>query len=265
MVVPLGRGGVDARTARALPFLVELVGPAGAGKTTLFWALSRRSGRILHGSLPYYRGLADMPFYVRNGLLLTPTLLRLCQTNGRRLTRREIAWMAILQGWHSAVRQRASSSSTAIVLDQGPVFLLARLFWLGPEGLRGQTAEKWRKSMYAHWAAALDLVVWLDASDAVLLARIRTRDKWHAVKDRSESEALEFLSRYRAAYGQVMAALTANGGGPKVLRVDTARESLEGVVDRVLTELGLGDSREGACVAVPITPTAAQPGAEQGL
>jgi shikimate kinase len=265
MVVPLGRGGVDARTARALPLLVELVGPAAAGKTTVRRALTRRSGEILIGVPPYYRRVADMPFFVKNGLLLMPMLLRLIRTNGRRLTRREIAWMAILQGWHSAVRERASSSSTAIVLDQGPVFLLARLFWLGPEGLRGQTAEKWRKSMYTHWTAALDLVVWLDASDAVLLERIRTRDKWHAVKDRSQSEALDFLSRYRAAYGQVMSALTANGGGPKVLRVDTARESLDGVVDRVLTDLGLGDRREGACVAVPITPTVAQPGAEQGL
>jgi len=264
MVVSLGQGAVGLRTERALPFLVELVGPAGVGKTTLFRALSQRSGRVVNGLPPYYRDPADMLFFVRQGLFLMPTLLRLWQAGGRRPSRPEIAWMMILQGWHSVARKRAPSGSSAVILDQGPVFLLAQLFWFGPETLKGQAVEKWREALYDRWAAALDLVVWLDASDAVLLERIRTRGKWHAVKDRSGSEGLAFLSRYRDAYRHVITRLATNANGPRVLCINTGQRSVEETLDSILVELGLGGGTEARATA-PLAPALARPGAEQGL
>jgi shikimate kinase len=226
--------------------VVELVGAAGAGKTSLIQALSRRSRRILIGAPPDVRAVASIPFYVRNILLLMPTLLRVHQHNSRRLTRREIAWMAMLKGWDDVMARGLSSDGTVIVLDQGPVFLLAQLHWFGPESLRSQSAKEWWDRTYKQWADILDVVVWLDASDPILVERIRTRDKWHLVKEQPEPDVIEFLARYRAAYEQVISVLTGNGSGPKVLRLDTAREPLDKTVNRVLVACGLKDSEETA-------------------
>jgi shikimate kinase len=220
---------------------VELVGPAGAGKTTLSQALSRRSKRIVMGAYPYVRRVGDMPFFVKNGLLLVSTFLRLYQDNSRWLTRREIAWMMILMGWHHLLGQGVSSESTVIILDQGPVYFLAELHGFGPESLKSQNAERWWKNMYNQWAATLDMVVWLDTSDIVLMERIRTRGSWHLVKAKPAPVVFEFLARWRAAYEQVISVLTANSGGPKVVSFDTAQESVDEIVNQILIECGLKD------------------------
>jgi hypothetical protein len=148
--------------------------------------------------------------------------------------------MVILKGWHRVLRQ-ISKDGMIVILEHGPVFLLAQLREFGPECLRNQSAEQWWKTMYTQWAAALDMVVWLDTADTYLVERIRNRDKWHVVKGKTKPEVLEFLVHYRVAYEQIISMLTANRSGPRVLRFDTAQESLDGILDRLLAEFGLKD------------------------
>jgi len=152
--------------------------------------------------------------------------------------------MAILKGWDHVLGRGVSNHGTVIVLDQGPVFLLAQLHCFGPESLRSQSAEKWWNGTYKQWADILDIVVWLDTSDSILMERIRTRGKGHLVKGRSEAEVFEFLARYRVAYEQVISVLKANASGPKVLRFDTAQEPLDEIVSRVVVACGLKDSEQ---------------------
>jgi len=161
------------------------------------------------------------------------------KNNDRFLTRREIVWMAILKGWHHFLRTEVTNGGRVVVLDQGPVFLLAQLYMFGPKSLRGKSGEKWWEMVVARWAATLDMLVYLDASDAHLLNRVRTRSKWHLVKDKTAPEVFEFLAQYREAYEQVSSMLTAYHRSPKLLRFDTVQQSSDEIVNRLLAEFGL--------------------------
>jgi thymidylate kinase len=132
-----------------------------------------------------------------------------------------------------------SDGATVLLLDQGPVFWLAYLHAFGFEGIRDQSLTLWWTRMIADWASVLDVILWVDAQDAVLLERIRNRSKWHRVQDMSEQEAYELLARYRKAYRQVISRLT-SGGGPRVHSFFTDQEPLEQIVDKILNELRPG-------------------------
>ena len=170
---------------------------------------------------------------------LLPTFLRQTQ-HGRRFAWHESKMMVYLTGWHQVLRRQTLNHGTVFILDQGPVFQLAQLHGFGPENINSERFEEWWASVLDQWASTLDMVIWLDAPDAVLLERIHTRSKWHLVKNESEQEAREFLARYRASFEQMISALTADGG-PRVLRFDTQQESMDRVVDNLLLEFGLRD------------------------
>jgi hypothetical protein len=143
-----------------------------------------------------------------------------------------------LEGWHLVLGKQASRDRGIIVLDQGPVFILSWLSAFGPDGLKGQVAEDWWNNVIEQWAATLDMVVCLDAPDTVLIGRINDRSKSHAVKGRPQQDVLTFLARGRASMDEVLARLSA-GGGPTVLRFDTARRSPDQIADELLVEFGL--------------------------
>lgn len=227
------------------PLVVELTGPAGAGKTTLSQAMGRRSPSVTVAAKPNAAFLRDGAFFVRNGLRLVPTYLRLYQIGVGWLTWRDIARMAILKGWHRTLRPKTQNAGSIVVLDHGPAFMLAQLHGFGPDCLRSQRARTWWDEMYRQWAAVLDAVVWLDAPDEVLLERIHTREKRHAVKGKLEREARDFLAQYRAAYETVLSRLVADGAGPRLLCINTGRQAPEEVVDRMLLEFSLLDELAG--------------------
>ena len=219
------------------PRIVEIVGPAGAGKTTLCHAL-RHCKRSLHlGNFPDVRKISNAPFFAWNGLQISPALLSLSQHNSRKLTRREFAWLSILNGWPGILRKELKNNKI-ILLDQGPVFLLAETSQFGPEYLKRQKAESLWRGLYSRWADTLDMVVWLDAEDADLLKRIRCRDKGHFAKNESDETAFEFLACYRKAYEQTIFNLAANHRYLKILRFDTSQKSSEEIACQLLFEFG---------------------------
>ena len=220
------------------PRVVEIIGPAGSGKTTLCKALGDYPGRIRLSDFPNVRSAADAPFFIRYGLQLVPSIFRLSQGTSRQLSRREFAWMTILNGWPSILQRDISNSTEVIVLDQGPVYLLAEMREFGPEYLRTEGAEKLWQDLYCRWASTVDMIVWLDAADISLLERIRTRDQEHIVKNESSPRIIEFLERYRKAYDFTVSALSSKNSGIRVLRFDTSRQQTEEIKDRMLAEIG---------------------------
>jgi adenylate kinase family enzyme len=225
------------RPCRGKTKVVEIVGPAGAGKTTLYRALDCYTDFIRLENFPDVRKAADAPFFILNGIRLIPSLLHLYRSNSRQLTRREFAWMSILIGWSHLLRRESSDDDKVIILDQGPVYLLTEMRLFGPEYLRQNAAQPFWQSLYERWGATLDMVVYLDATNDVLLNRIRSRQQEHTVKKQSPTVVFEFLNSYRTEYEFLLSQLPAKKAALKVLQFDTEQQRPQEIVNQFMSEL----------------------------
>jgi deoxyadenosine/deoxycytidine kinase len=217
--------------------MVEIVGPAGAGKTTLCHALNRNSESIHLSDFPDVRKISAAPFFIRNGIQIQSFLFNLHDHKGRKLLRREFAWLSILYGW-PAVLQKELANHNVIILDQGPIYLLTEIKEFGPEYLRKQESEKFWHDLYSRWTDMLDMIVWLDAPDAILLKRIRGRNKGHVVKNESVEATFEFFASYRKAYERTISNLQSDNSNLQILRFDTSHRSPEEIASQLLYEFG---------------------------
>ena len=220
---------------RKSPLIVEIVGPAGAGKTTLSRILRRRNEKILEAADIELRKVGHLPIFAGHAPLMLPVFLRRCRPS-RWFTWDEIKAIVYLKAWPRVLRRQASNNDTVILLDQGPVFRLATLHAFGPDRLKSPGFDRWWDSMFKQWAFTLDVVIWLDAPATVLVERINARDKRHAVRGKSELEAHQFLTRYRMSYEQVLAQLRAYRE-PTLLQFDTGHAPVEQIADEILASV----------------------------
>lgn len=218
-----------------VPRIAEIIGPAGSGKTTLCHALRNCNGSIHLSNFPDVRKISAAPFFIWNGLQISSALLGLSQRNSRKLTRREFAWLSILNGWPGVLKRELKDNSV-IILDQGPIYLMTETSEFGPNYLNRQDAEGFWRNLYSRWADMLDTIIWLDALDTDLLKRIHGRDKEHVVKDESVETTFEFLARYRKAYERIISNLSANYHSLKVFRFDTSQQSPDEIAKTLLFE-----------------------------
>src|SRR5215211_945911 len=163
---------------RRRPLIVEIVGPAGAGKTTLLHALCQHDPEIR--AVLGLRRLRSMPFLAGHAVLLLPTILRWYH-NRKGFSWREIRMMVRLQAMHHVLGPNVLNDSAVTLIDQGPVYTLARLHECGFENVNNRHLKKWWNGVLTQWASTLDLIIWLDAPDTILAGRIDTRNKWHSV------------------------------------------------------------------------------------
>lgn len=200
--------------------IIEAVGPPGVGKSTLAERLQRENGVVV-ASFPYFRRLRDVPFFIRSGAAALPVLLPLHrERRAGWLTSRDVALMIILQGWSQALERQAAGRRQPILLDEGPICLMAKLHGFGAAPARGDGAKGWWTEMYARWAKTLDLVIVLEASVPTQLQRIRQRGLAHETDGMTDEAAMQHLARIGAAQEQVLLALTAVPGGPQILRIN---------------------------------------------
>jgi shikimate kinase len=217
--------------------IVEIVGPAGAGKSTLFRALERQDPGFQVEFLPPVWNVLYTPFFVKHILLLAPTLVRMQRKGDRNLTRRELAWMAMLQGWPKILEEKAEGDHKLILLDQGPIFLMTILFEFGPESLRNPELKGYWENIEEKWIQTLDMLIYLDTSDEILINRIRTRQDEHLMKNKTDQEIKEFLAKYRRAYERLINTFTMNNPKIRVLQMDTDKNSVDDLVCGVLSHL----------------------------
>ena len=215
-------------TRSSQSFVAEIIGPAGAGKTSLTSLLKQnkdvRAGLSLWG-LP--------PALIARGVVSSfPTLFALCRE------RKRFEWddvKLIIQ--HSALLQLVTLESSkgyqAVLLDEGAVFALAKLQAFGPMAGSFET-KSWVRSLFNKLAPTLDAVVWLDAPDAVLAQRIREREKPHRMKDGTDADIRDHLRLYRDSFERVVSDLT-RLNGLKVYRFSTDKEPIEAIAQKVLS------------------------------
>jgi cytidylate kinase len=209
-----GRGS-DARRA-APPLVVEVAGPPGSGKTTLARALAALlpSARLVTG----YKSPRGALVYLGAALGALPAIL--ARPRGVPRPWRQLNWMVRLAASPGVLRR--AGPEPVVVVDQGPVYTLARLDEAAGDRPGRRRYERWRTRAIRRAARAVDLVVLLDASAESLLERIRGRPKDHAAKPLDEPRARQLVERGRA-FVRAAAAAVVEAGGPRLVVLDTSR------------------------------------------
>jgi deoxyadenosine/deoxycytidine kinase len=196
---------------------------AGSGKSTLTRALCQRYPGCQIADFLHTRARAHWP-YVAHSL---PRLLPLLAGSTRdrpALSWDEIKFVIYVSEWNRFLRANRAYRSGVTVLDQGPIFALARLLWGNKPITKGPSFRAWLNEMVEHWSVELDAIVWLVAPDDVLLERIDHREQRHEAKSKPALEGLDLLSSHREAYGQLYESI-ARLGRPEVMRFDTSTMS----------------------------------------
>ena len=230
---------VGSGTTREAPRVVEIVGPAGAGKTTLCQALLRSSARARRGSFPDVRSLNAAPFFLWNGLHVMPSIRRFSPRGSRRPTAREFAWLCILNGWPRVLQSEWGAQHQTALLDQGPVYLFSELRESGPLSFRSQRSNGTWQALYKQWAATLGAIVWLDAPDDILTQRIRAREKAHMVKAQPDRVVSDFIHRFRNAYEYTVSTFLSCNPSLLVLRFETSMHTPDEIARDVTAALNL--------------------------
>jgi hypothetical protein len=212
------------------PLLVELAGPAGAGKSSLSTALVRR----VDGKPGAIWGQPVIPLLV-NGAQLMPTFGPLW-LQSKSLLWDETRHMVRLQTLQRSLRQGESLSQGALIFDEGPVFAMAWLRGFGHQVLRAQPSAEWWQAALAEWASLIDAVVVLDAPDRLLARRIRTRPHEHEVKDFPDHDIVCWMARFREALEWVLTEMTRRGG-PVVIRFSSEDQSADCIAEKLKDEL----------------------------
>lgn len=208
--------------------IVELVGLPGVGKSTLAKTLCNHSQKIYLAKTPYFRHAADIPFFVGNSLRLLPRFLRILMSkDGGKLSLRDIALMVILNGWRKVLNRQVAANKIVLLLDEGPICYLTRLYAWGSDGTRSKEAAAWWQTMFREWADCLDLIIQMDASDEILIERIRSRDMWQEVKTMTEEQAMNYIENLRATQNQVLFEITSQDEPPNCVCIDTQINSPE--------------------------------------
>jgi deoxyadenosine/deoxycytidine kinase len=222
--------------------VAEIVGPAGAGKSTLTQVLRERDGTLRTGLSVW--GLPPTLLCL-NAVLSLPRFVGLYRSRGR-IRRDEVKLIVRLSALHQLLGRESSKNYRTLLLDEGTIFALVKLLAFGDNAKnngngsgRSNHLDAWTQSLLNRWARRLDAVIWLDAPDEVLAERIRSRGKAHRVKDKTDQEIFTFLARYRDSYERVISELTARHG-LKVIRFSTEHQSLEAVADQILAGMQEG-------------------------
>ncbi len=218
------------RQGQAQPLLVEIVGTAGAGKTSLLQALRQSSKQIQ--PIFDFGNFQSIPYYIGATLFLLPVHFGDWRRGGR-YTLQEIKWMVRLQASYQIVRRKKDNDGVVTVMDQGPIYTLARLLDHQCTSTKGAGFMKWWMAMLAKWAETLDIIICLDAPVDVLLQRVYARSKWHSAKAKSEQEAREMLAHMQRLYAETLATLPTDGQLTLVYW-DTSLSSVEEIAQQTL-------------------------------
>ena len=221
------------------PMIVELVGPAGSGKTTVGEALTRRAG-IARASVPVapYHSCPSVwglprPLVAAAAIRTLPDVAALVRCASA-LPWEEMKMLIRLDALDQFLRPERNGALT--VLDEGPVFALSWLRVWGDGCITNGRFDAWWQRTLDHWAERLHTIVLLDAADPLLAERIRVRAQPHRYKDESAGEISRFSAVFRRAFAWVLAGL-ASRGGPRVVALPSDSMTPSELAEQILAVL----------------------------
>ena len=196
-------GRVIATSSR--PRVIELIGPAGVGKSEVTAQLARLPG-VLCTSI-WEVPLTELAWAT---FCTIPSAAMLIRRAGAPLSR-ELRHIARLRALLNFLDRDELSAYRYIVLDEGAIYTLSWLHVIGHSVFADLRTNSWRHYIAALWAAQLDEVIWLDAPDTVLAHRLRTRAKRHVMANASDRSVTAFSLRYRAAFNSTIGLVQRHG------------------------------------------------------
>lgn len=202
---------------------VEIVGVAGSGKSTLTRTLRGRYAGCRVADSLHTRQPAHWPYVAHSLPRVLPLVVRSARDRPA-LSWDEVKFVIYVSEWDRFLRAGTEYRSGVTVLDQGPIFALARLLWGKKPITRSGPFQVWLNRMVERWSAELDAIVWLVAPERSLLERINHREQRHEAKGRSSPEGLEIIESHRHAFEQLFDRM-AGLSKPRVLRFDTSTMS----------------------------------------
>lgn len=187
------------------PRIIELIGPAGAGKSAVAQQLAKLPGVLC-------TSMWDVPLTeLAWATFCTIPSATMLMRRARAPLSRELRHIARLRGLLNFLDRDELSQYRYVVIDEGPIYTLAWLHVIGHPVFSDQRTNSWRRYISALWAATLDEVVQLDAADAVLGQRLRTRAKQHILSHAPDRAVTAFSMRYRSAFNATIGAVERHG------------------------------------------------------
>ncbi len=214
--------------------IIEIIGVAGTGKTTITRTLIQNNKDYLIEELPPVRSIKLFPFFVFNFVRTVPLIINLQNQMDRSFSSREITWLVILNSWQKILKTRKKK---VVFVDQGPIFLIASLIGLDPEiSDKSLNYESW-KPLLKRWANQLDAIIYLDADDSDLIQRINQREKEHLVKGKSSDQIQKFLAHNRGLYNTLLEIVQNNNPQLKIFSLNSSQLPLAVLVNDLLSTL----------------------------
>jgi len=212
------------------PLIIELIGPAGVGKTTILKSLCDKDRQITTGI--HVGKIMFVIFLIINSILLMPAYIFQLKRN-RWFGWKEIRAMVYLKAWYFIIHHQIGKNKV-VIMDHGPIFRLAFLDEFGPDFDHNSYYMKWWNNVLDAWNSTLDVIIWLDAPNDILLKRIQSRNRWHEIKEESTDTVYEYLNRYRKSCKKIISKLNDD---LKVPEFNTQKESPDQISDTVLNLL----------------------------
>lgn len=152
------------------PYLLEVVGVAGVGKSTIFRSLLSDTKHFKQAWR--FRTLYRFPATLSTALRLLPHWIAL-ELIAPRLHAVHVKYLASMEIQHDLYRIAPQTREQIHLFDQGPVYALNRLRSDERQVLRNPGARHIVDHCISIWSQRLDCIVFLDAPDEVLYERTR--------------------------------------------------------------------------------------------
>lgn len=224
------------------PKIIEMVGLAGAGKSTLVKSMRQRNEEIRVSPPPSKISL--LPFLIKRSTIWLP----LCRkTDGpiRQFGLGDLWTMGCLDVWLPNLRSQAVAKAGISVLDPGSVYWLTSLQAFGSQSTEHSLYQRWWDLKLEQWSLALDVIIWLDAPEELCLNRILARDEWHIAKLKMPQEVLERFRDLRKGYERIISRMVSLQP-KKVFSFRTDQISTREMVDQIFSEVDLAPAGPGS-------------------